>query len=72
MSRSTDKIYMSQKIKLNIDVNGFNEIKTQVGKLYELISQLEVELGKLSEMQIVVNLRPAESGQQDFEKNHQN
>ena len=72
MSRSTDKIYMSQKIKLNIDVNGFNEIKTQVGKLYELISQLEVELGKLSEMQIVVNLGPAESGQQDFEKNHQN
>ena len=63
---------MSQKIKLNIDVDGVNEIKTQVGKLSELLSQVEVELDKLSEMQIVVNLGPAESGQQDFEKTHQN
>lgn len=63
---------MSQKIKLNIDVDGVNEIKTQVGKLSELLSQVEVELDKLSEMKIVVNLGPAESGQQDFEKTHHN
>jgi len=51
---------MTQKIKLNIDVNGINEIKAQVNKLCELISQIEVEIEKLSEMQITIDLGDSE------------